>query len=232
MDKTKVSKYKKTYTALEVEEYLRKMLSASEITARDQKDRINELKKQVDELQGEIVDLTEKNKMLSRAMNEAGKLVKEQAKEQETRNNLQVEKMKTFGIRWRNYLDELFTKIPELKGNNSNILFEQEMLELIDQFEEFGRIRSSLKEKTLPKSKKNKELNSDEWLTLAEVKAMEEPDYSLSKDNEIKYQKLMGKLRDQMVFASELSRPSEEGFDLQEALNPSDSLKKIIGDIL
>ena len=34
-----------------------------------------------------------------------------------------------------------------------------------------------------------------------------------------------------MVFISELTKPNDEGFDINEALNPTDSLDTIIGDI-
>ena len=42
----------------------------------------------------------------------------------------------------------------------------------------------------------------------------------------------MSKLKKQMVFVSELSKPNEDGFDIEEALNPKDSLDTIIGDLL
>ena len=55
--------FKKTFTRSEVEDYVKKMLASSEVTMCEQKDRILELKREIDELKRERNDRLDKQKM-------------------------------------------------------------------------------------------------------------------------------------------------------------------------
>lgn len=226
------NQFKRTFTRAEVEEYVKKMLSSSEITMCEQKDRIIELKKEIDELKRGSNDNSEKFKMMSKAMNEATKIAKEAQKDHEIQMGIMIEKVRQFGFKWVNYFKELIDSTPLLKDESGAELFSSEVTELIEQLIEVGRTKNRNEDKVLPRSRKKKQLTDEEWLGSKSAKSKEIPEYSLSDESEEGYKRVMSKLKSQMVFVSELQKPTEEGFNIDEALNPKDSLDKIIGDLI
>ena len=230
MEKTK--KVKKTYSQAEVDAYLKKMMASSELALCEQKDRIVELKTQIDRLNAQLEESKQKNKDLTKAMNESSRISKDMKKEIDVRRKIEVEKFRAFGFRWKNYLDQLFESIPQLEGNKSNILFEQEMLELLDEMQELNSIATEKNGKKIPSSKKNSLMSEEEWLkSVFNANNEEIATDDLSEDNLERYNELMRKLKEDMAFASMLSAPSES-FDINEAMNPKDDLNKILGDLL
>ena len=230
MEKTK--KIKRTYTQAEVDSYIKKMMASSELALCEQKDRIVELKTQIDKLTAQLEEGKQKQKDLSKAMNEASRIGKDMKKEIDTRRKIEVEKFRAFGFRWKNYLDQLFESIPQLSGNKSNILFEQEMLELLDEMQELNTISTEKVGKKIPTSKKDTLMSEEEWMKSVFASASgEASEENLSDGNLQRYNELMRKLKDDMTFASMISAPSEN-FDINEAMNPKDDLNKILGDLL
>lgn len=230
MEKTK--KIKRTFTQAEVDSYIKKMMASSELALCEQKDRIVELKTQIDKLNAQLEESKQKQKDLSKAMNESSRIGKDIKKEIDTRRKIEVEKFRAFGFRWKNYLDQLFASIPQLDGNKSNILFEQEMLALLDEMQELNTISTEKNGKKIPTSKKDTLMSEEEWMkSVFASSSVAEKDENLSDDNLKRYNDLMRKLKDDMVFASMISAPSDD-FDISEALNPKDDLNKILGDIL
>ena len=226
------NQFKRTFTRAEVETYVKKMLSSSEVTMCEQKDRIVELKKEIDELKRGNSDQAEKFKMMSKAMNEATKIAKDAQKDHEIQMNLMIEKVRQFGFKWVNYFRELIERTAGLKGEEGAEIFSTELSELVEQLIEVGSTRNRNSEKTMPRSRKGKQVTKDEWLSGTSKKLSEKPEYSLSDESEERYKNVMNKLKNQMVFVSELQKPNEEGFNIDEALNPKDSLDKIIGDLI
>ncbi len=226
------NQFKRTFTRAEVEEYVKKMLSSSEITMCEQKDRIIELKKEIDDLKRGTNDNSEKFKMMSKAMNEATKIAKEAQKDHEIQMNIMIEKVRQFGYKWVNYFKELIEATPQLKGEGGAELFSSELSDLVDQLIEVGSTKNKKSDKVLPRSRKKKQLTDEEWLGTKSAKSSEVPEYSLSDESEEGYKRMMSKLKNQMVFVSELQKPAEGGFNIDEALNPKDSLDKIIGDLI
>ena len=223
--------FKKTFTRSEVEDYVKKMLATSEVTMCEQKDRILELKREIDELKRDKADRLEKQKMLSKAMNEATKTLREEQKAHEIQLKIVLEKIKQFGFKWGNYFTDVFNKTKELKDNNTPTIFESELVELLEQLQESSTMLKSNSEQRIPNSKAELKVDESEWLKKNVKKLNEAPEYSISEESEKKYKKVMSKLKNQMVFTSELSEPSESGFSIDEALHPEDSLDDIIGDI-
>ena len=169
--------------------------------------------------------------MLSKAMNEANKTLREEQKMHEIQLSIVLEKIKQFGFKWGNYFTETFSKNRELKDNDAPETFENELIELLEQLQESGTMLKSNSEKRIPNSKKALKVDESKWLENNVKKINESPEYSISEESEDKYKRVMGKLKSQMVFASELNTPSESGFSIDEALHPEDSLDVIIGDI-
>ena len=226
------NQFKRTFTRAEVEEYVKKMLSSSEVTMCEQKDRIIELKKEIDELKRGNSDQSEKFKMMSKAMNEATKIAKDQQKDHEVQMNLMIEKVRQFGFKWVNYFRELIESTAMLRGEDGAEIFSTELADLIEQLIEVGSTRSSKSETVMPRSRKGKQVTKEEWLGKTTKRLTDKPDYSLSDESEERYKNVMSRLKNQMVFVSELQKPTEDGFSINEALNPKDSLDKIIGDLI
>ena len=221
---------KKTFTRSEVEEYVKKMLTSSEMTMCEQKDRILELRQEVDKLTREKAEKEEKLKMMQRGLNESERINKQAKKDATVQTRLIVEKVQQFGYKWKNYFAELFADISELAGNMSVDLFSEDVNELIEEVIEATNFRGSTNEKSVPISAEVS-LNEDEWLERKIQKLSGEPTYILSDESEEKYKKIMDRLKKQMIYASELSSEEEGAFNIEEALNPKDSLDKIINDL-
>lgn len=223
--------FKKTFTRSEVEEYVKQMLASSEVTMCEQKDRILELKQVIDELKREKNDRLDKQRMLSKAMNEATKQLREEQKMHSIQLSIVLEKVKQFGFKWSNCFSDIFAHNKELKNDDTPSIFENELSELLEQLQESNTMLKSSKETRIPNSKKSLKVDESEWLKGNVKKLNEAPEYSISEDSEDKYKKVMSKLKTQMVFTSELAEPTESGFSIDEALHPEDSLDEIIGDI-
>lgn len=223
--------FKKTFTRSEVEEYVKNMLASSEVTMCEQKDRILELKREIDELKRDKNDRLDKQKMLSKAMNDATKQLREEQKMHSIQLSIVLEKIKQFGFKWGNCFSDIFAKSKELKDDNTPELFENELTELLEQLQESNTSFKSFKETRIPNSKKSLKVDEAQWLESNVKKLNENPEYSISEESEDKYKKVMSKLKTQMVFTSELAEPTESGFSIDEALHPEDSLDDIIGDI-
>lgn len=222
---------KRSFTRAEVEEYVKKMLTSAEITMCEQKDRIVELKQEIDKLSREKAEKEEKLKMMQRGMNESERINKQAKKDSAVQTKLIVEKVQQFGYKWKNYFTDLFSEFEALKGNVSADLFAEDVNDLISEVIETTNLRYSNAEKSVPISAEVS-LNEDEWLARKISKLSGEPKYSLSDENEDKYKKLMDRLQRQMIYASELAaKDDEKGFSMEEALNPKDSLDKILDDL-
>lgn len=223
-------KTKKTFTRAEVEEFVKQMLTSSELTMCEQKDRIVELKKELGEANRKLAEKEDKVKILERGLKESDRVNKQAKKETDIQTKLIVQKVQQFGFKWKNYFAELFSEIEALRDNVSVELLAQDVNELISSVIEATNFRSSSDETFIPI---NAEvcLNEDEWLDRKISKLSDEADYSLSDDNEHKYKLVMERLKKQMIYTSELADSNGNQFSIEEALNPKDSLDKIINDL-
>jgi hypothetical protein len=131
-----------------------------------------------------------------------------------------------------NYFRELIARNSSLKGEDGAEIFSSELSELVEQLIEVGSTRNSKVETIMPRSRKGKQVTKEEWLGKTAKRLTDKPDYSLSDESEERYKNVMSRLKNQMVFVSELQKPTEDGFSINEALNPKDSLDKIIGDLI
>jgi len=223
---------KKTFTRSEVEEYVKKMLTSSELTMSEQKDRILELKKENELLLKEKKEIQEKLKTTQRAGAEQERINRQNQKDNNLQTKMIVEKVQQFGFKWKNYFADLFGEIDALKENSSVDLFATDVNELIEEVIETTNFRTSLGEKSVPISAEVC-LNEDEWLDRKIKKLSGEIKYSLSEESESRYKKVLNRLKNNMVLASTLAAGSSDGagFSMEEALNPKDSLENIIKDL-
>ncbi len=222
---------KKTFNRSEVEEYTKKMLTNAEVTMCEQKDRILELRRELDGLNRSYEELGSKCKLLQRGLAESERVNKQLAKDSSNQVKLVVEKVQQFGYKWKAYFNEVFNSVEELKSNAGVELFASDLNELVSAVIEATMPRASLTDETVPVDAEIV-LNEDEWIDRKLKKLSEEPKYTLSEDSESKYKNVMNRLKSSMVISAQNQTSNEEtGFDIEEALNPKDSLDKIISDI-
>jgi len=222
---------KKSFTRKEVEEYTKKMLTSAELTMSEQKDRIIELKREQENQKRVNEELQGKIKLLQRGIAETERVNKQLAKDSSIQTKLIVSKVQQFGYKWKAYFAELFDEVEALKDNASVELFAGDIAELVSSVIEATMPRESVDERKVPIDAEIV-LSEDEWMDRRLKKLSEEPNYTLSSDSESKYKNVMSRLKSSMIYSSQLgSEHSETMFDIQEALNPKDSLEKIINDI-
>lgn len=221
---------KKVFNRSEVEEYVKKMLNSSEITMSEQKDRILELKQEIDKLTRTNEEQQAKIRLLQRGLSEAERASKQSAKDSSVQTKIVVEKVQQFGFKWTAYFQELFDNIPMLKDNASVELFSSDIKELVSQVIEATILRNNVDETVVPVDAEMV-ITEDEWMDRRLKKLAEEPKYTLSAESEDKYKTVMSRLKSTMIYASQSTTSEESKFDINEALNPKDSLDKIIDDI-
>ena len=222
---------KRVFSRREVEEYVKKMLTSAEVTMSEQKDRIVELKHDIDKLSRTNDELQSKVKLMQRGLNETERVNKQIAKDAQIQTKLVVEKVQQFGYKWKAYFKELFENIDELKSNASVELFSSDLSELVSAVIEATMPRESANEIVIPVDAEMT-ICEDEWMDRRLKKLSEEPNYTLSGDNEARYKNVMNRLKSSMIYSSQLTAgEGETKFDIAEALNPKDSLDKIIKDI-
>ena len=207
------------------------MLTSAEVTMSEQKDRIIELKREQEKLRKANEELQGKIKLLQRGIAETERVNKQFAKDSSIQTKLIVSKVQQFGYKWKSYFAELFDEVEALKDNASVELFAGDIGELVSSVIEATMTRDSVDERKVPIDAEIV-LSEDEWMDRRLKKLSEEPSYTLSTDSESKYKSVMSRLKSSMIYSSQLGgEHSETMFDIQEALNPKDSLEKIINDI-
>ena len=224
-------KIKKLFTKSEVDEFLKKLTEKSENSLSEQKKRIDDLREENSVLKKQNDEIESKNKNLSKALSELTLSLKKVKTEREIISSNQNQKLKSFAFRWKNYLNELSRNRANIVDENLSLTFASEIDELVDQISESEYFRSNGKESKIPFESK-KTIDAKKWLNKEYKESLELPDYTFTYESEVKYNDIMQKLKTEMVFRAELTKPSELGFNIEEAINPTDSLGKIIDDLL
>ena len=222
---------KKVFSRSEVEEYVKKMLTSAEVTMCEQKDRIVELKQEKEKVIRENEELQAKIKQLQRGISETERANKQITKDVNIQTKLVVEKVQQFAFKWKAYFEELFDEVEALKSNASVELFAGDVSELVSAVIEATSPREKLDSLSVPIDAEIA-LSENEWMERKLKKLSEEPKYTLSSDSESKYKNVMSRLKSTMIYSAQAdSSSSNVKFDINEALNPKDSLDKIINDI-
>ena len=221
---------KKTFTRSEVENYVKKMLTSAEVTMCEQKDRIVELKQEIENLKRANEEAQGKIKLMQRGIAETERANKQITKDSNIQTKLVVEKVQQFGFKWKAYFAELFEAVEELRSNASVELFASDISELVSEVIEATFPRDAVDSANVPMEAEIA-LSEDEWMNRRLKKLSEEPKYTLSTDSESKYKNVMSRLKSTMIYTAQAEAPGDAKFDINEALNPKDSLDKIINDL-
>lgn len=244
-------KDKKYYTQTELEDYVRKLLTDSEITLSKQAERIEQEKKENARLLKELEEYKKKEKSIARLL----LLSERKAKFLETTTRskcaIEIERLARLVDKWESFFKELNDKY-SYEEEEKLLEFKDELQETIDNMLEMGDL---LSEKPLEDSEKEhiSELNR---LEVVKNKKQNEIDERFSKlvlefnmkigDNATRGRgrPKKGEITNIKVVEDKFDKKEknkkktvyppvgENGFDFNEALNPTDSLEDIMRDLI
>ena len=107
---------KNGYDITEIDDYLFKLNADYENKFREQKMRINDLKREVEETKEQLNIFKEKNSNISDALVVAVETAKQIENSSKNIYELEIKRVRSLYDKWKNFLDELMQKYPELKS--------------------------------------------------------------------------------------------------------------------
>lgn len=230
-----IPKNKKTFSRGDLDNYIKQVMTESEIIMTEQKDHIYKLKNENEKLSRELGELKKKEKAIYKALTEATKRAAEIEENAKTRCNIEIERVKQFSYKWNRYFSDLKEQSKPITEKDT-VAFSDEIDGIAEQiienslFEEDRKKKEKLfMEKTMAYKNYTK-LSPKEWINNQRFSDEEVKDTKLNDDLAKRFEKIMEKLK--KCASGKLPEPSDSGFDFNEALNPKDSLDDILGDLL
>lgn len=245
-----MAKIKKYYTQIEVDEYVRRLLTDSEIALSKQAERIEKERKENERLLKELEEYKNKEKSVSRLLVLSERKAKYLESTTRSRCTIEIERLARLAEKWDSFFQDLSNKYDfvdkeKLEG------FKKDLSDTIDGMLEmdslFGEKPLSEAEQTqvgeinrlnILRDKKKTELD-DRFSKLVMEFNMKigenatrgrgrpkKKDSNNIKDIEKKLEPEKAKKKENNGVKS------ESGFDLDEALNPTDSLEDIMKDLM
>jgi len=237
-------KENKYYTQIEVDEYVRKLMTSSEISLSRMSEQLENMKRENRALEKELDELKKKDKSASRTL----KIAERKARyiESTTRSKcaMEVERLARLAEKWDAFFSSLSekyqavdkAKLAEFK-NELNIAIDQ-MLEMQNSFEspltdaekahleEINRLKAVKEKKTTDISSRFDKLVLEFNMKIGESATRGRGRPKKEESAKIAKQK-------QAKAKSKVYPPrSESGFDFEDALNPTDSLENIMNDLM
>ena len=243
---------KKYFTQVEVDEYVRKLLTNSEIALSKQAELIEKEKKNKQKLEKELEEYKKKEKTISRALIIAARKAKYIETTTRSRCAIEIERLAKLVEKWDNYFEDLSNKYDKVDKEQLD-QFKDELSQIIDSMLDmenlFDKTNLSEEEKAhsqeinrlkVIKDKKENELNNrfsklklefdmkiGDNATRGRGRPKKKDTLDLKKFYEP--EKYQSKKRSKTVVYPPVG---ESGFDFEEALNPTDSLEDIMRDLL
>lgn len=244
-------KSKKYYTQLEVDEYVRKLLTDSEIALSKQAERIENEKKENLKLTRELEEYKKKEKSSSRLLILSERKAKYLESTTRTKCAAEIERLARLAEKWDAFFNDLSNKYDELDKEKLEE-FKDELSKTIDGMLEMEELFKSedMKEATeahkeeverLAIIKKKKENAMDERFSKLVMEFnMKIGDHATrgrgrpKKQDSITRKDIEKKLNSKSKSTQKVVYPpvGESGFDFEEALNPTDSLENILSDLI
>ena len=220
------SKDSSVWTTQEVEKYIQKMMSKSEITITELREKINVLTIKNAKLSKDLHDAKLKEKRNMKALTDATIKSRDGVRASNMQASISALKFKSFAEKWNNYFEEIskLNTNPEIVEareefkNDSKILFD-EIIESAYYVLNGDDIESS--------KKKHIDLSNSEVYIIGDSKAN-----PISKDDEKRFNNVLKEVKSRKIHTEKLNEESESGFSIEEALNPTDSLSDIVNDIM
>lgn len=235
-------KQKKYYTQIEVDEYVRKLMTDSEIALSKQAERLEKEKQINKNLSKELEEYKNKEKTTSRAL----VISERKAKyiEQTTRSKcaMEVERLARLAERWEQFFKELnnkynaeeISKLEEFKSELTTAINQ-----MIDMQNSFGTPLTSAEKAheaeinrlEVVKEKKKIDLDGrfDKLLLEFNMKIGDNATRGRGRPKKSEAEKIKKRKKANTPVYPPVS---ESGFDFEEALNPTDSLEDIMSDLM
>lgn len=244
---------KNGYDPKEVENYLKKLKFEYEKSLGGQKDRIFELKAEVKALEEKLAELGKRDKLISRALVNAVSKAEEIEQAAKMKYDLELKSLKLFHMKWLSYYNKILEKYP-LDDTLMNAARFNEQLEIILAEGGLGEASATQKlikpaaqapvqpsakgatpTKTLAErqyeseSRRISALNAKKGINL---KAVSDALGDTENDSYEKVLATFGKKFNPMEkiesYYANTKTPAKPAFDIEEALNPKESLEDIM----
>lgn len=245
-------KNKKYYTQLEVDEYVRKLLTDSEITLSKQSERIEKEMKINEQLSKELEEYKKKEKAISRMLILSERKAKFLESTTRSRCAIETERLARLVDKWDEFFNDLNNRY-QVEDKEKFDEFKQELEATIDSMIEIGDLLtdkplseaeqahlSEINRLNVMKNKKQSELDG-RFSKLVQEFNMKIGDNATrgrgrpKKDSIVSsYKTIESQLNKSGKKKSDKNYPpvGENGFDFNEALNPTDSLEDIMKDLM
>lgn len=235
---------KKYYTQIELDEYVRKLMTDSEIALTRQRERLQKERKENEELARQLDEYKKKEKSISRMLILSERKSKYLETTTRSRCAIEIERLARLSEKWDLFFNDLSNKYDKVDKNK----FEEFKLELSNVIDSMLEMESLYGDRPLSEQEEAHVAEISRLKTLKEDKKKNEIDKRFSKllvDFNMKIGDNASRKRgrpkkSQSVDAEQLisnqtkakyNSVSESGFDFEEALNPVDSLESILSSL-
>lgn len=241
---------KKYYTQSEVDDYVRKLLTDSEIALSKQAERIEKERRENAKLSKELEEYKKKEKSISRLLVLSERKAKFLETTTRSRCAMEIERLARLAEKWDSFFSELKTKYePEDKEKLNQ--FKDELSKTIDAMLEMEDLVSSsplsdaekaheeeINRLSIIKDKKKTELE-ERYSRLIREFNMKIGDNATrgrgrpKKNKSENLKDIENNLKKKKASGDAVYPPvGDSGFDFEEALNPTDSLEDIMKDLI
>ncbi|MBQ3158709.1 MAG: hypothetical protein IJB98_03350 [Clostridia bacterium] len=246
-----MAKPKRYYTQIEVDEYVRRLLTSSEITLSKQAERIEKERKENERLTKELEEYKNKEKSVSRLLVLSERKAKYLESTTRSRCAIEIERLAMLAEKWDAFFADLTNKY-NFKDKEKLEEFKNELSQTIDNMLEMDGLFGDkpldeaeqaqvgeLNRLNVLRNKKKTELD-DRFSKLVMEFNMKIGDNATrgrgrpKKQDSSKVGDIEKKLKPKTARQKSTVYPpkGESGFDFEEALNPTDSLEDIMKDLM
>lgn len=234
-------KQKKYYTQIEVDEYVRKLMTDSEIALSKQAERLEKEKQINKNLSKELEESKLKEKTTARLLTIAERKAKYIESTTRSKCAMEIERLARLSEKWEDFfagLDEKYQAVDKPKLDE----FKEELTAVINQMVD---MQSGFEQPVSPaekahleeinrlgvvKEKKKNELDGrfDKLVLEFNMKIGDNATRGRGRPKKTEAEKLASKKAKSTVYPPK----GASGFDFEEALNPTDSLEDIMSDLM
>ena len=237
-------KQKKYYTQIEVDEYVRKLMTDSEIALSRLSERLESEKKANKELSKELEEYKMKEKSISRMLTISERKAKYIESTTRSRCAMEVERLARLAEKWDKFfagLTEKYQAVDKQKLDEFKHELSITISQMLDMQSEFGDPVSDAEKAHLAeinrlnvvKEKKKSEIEGrfDKLVQEFNMKIGENATRGRGRPKKGEEKNINSNKKSKSK--SNVYPPkSENGFDFEEALNPTDSLEDIMSDLM
>lgn len=246
-----MAKNKKYYTQTEVDEYVRSLLTNSEIALTKQAERLEKERKENERLEKELEEYKKKEKTISRLLILSQRKAKFLETNTRSRCTIEIERLARLADRW----DEFFSDLDKTYNPDDKAKLDEFKSQLVETINNMLDMENMFDSKPLNEAEKS---HTEELERLGVVKEKKKSDLDQrfdklvsefnmkigesatrkrgrpKKNNSDSLNSIEKNLKDKRSSQTTPVYPpvGDSGFDFEAALNPTDSLEDIMKDLL